>query len=559
MLEEEKKALKWPRKHIRKVGDRSPQEDMDSTRASNAMVSTAVTAAAAGTVMPLVIVIGSSIILLCAGAMFLSDLRERCRGGGTSPHVRLGYDDNDHDAPVARPRSNKAKSKCLCWMHHPDRGDFPTIPHILTPEEQADHVVDNDQQVVSPVSTITASIGLERRHSDHRLKGLSRVDSDQYLIRSTNIIELIDTDRVSGEYDLASWMKKCRFDDVGDSTVDEHTVGERNDSFLHGDEDIPADGFSNTHNIVQSPHSWWRRHYIDGTVHVMSDTDETDEAALKNSGLAPSDYSSDVSVATILRSVHTRKSVSFSTIDQDEIYLKSSNGSFPGDLTGGPGLNVISDTQDATTSSRQEEARDEEDGSLEPFPPRMTELPQLDCLCASSFQTCEPTKERKLVSPLEELLEGGFFSKELRSSESMAVDTSYDDYSTSESIEEDTEIDDSACEDYVRSTFMEQNAVDEQHVEISETPKATVDLDCRSFRWKGKTYRKRNATIDGEEFVYCHSLPPSKNISPLSKELGISDPAHPSVDGFDSRSDTSTRSDSLSLVSWMDGSALVEI
>jgi hypothetical protein len=481
------------------------------------------------TTVPLVMVALASSILVCAGALYLSDLRDRCLG-----YYSYYYHHNHNTCPPHR-RIDDADEAHLqhAWygpygyywaQSHPWRsvslfegnGGVPAVPHSFTASTQQEQQPDSENvrrkpppssppSPASPVSTSTASVNLD----------LARVDSDQCLMLSTNTIELVDADRVFADLDLASLVDSEAYleamSDYYMSDYDEMGRSQPDMLSLADCDDIPA----YSAHIVNRRHSSGRRTRIDHAVDdVMSSDSDSDMSDDNESGWTSVLGLSDES----------------STCGHDDIYLKS----FSSSLSGAPsadesGLQSSNDDGSKPDSGGPKECRDEEDGSLD----RSPDIP-LEPLrqCASrrvtessshpeGFQD-DVTIQRKLSSPMEVLLKSQGHQEARNIHEPM---------------EEATEIDDSLCEDCARGTSLEHKSVVGAPPKVAAKHKSAMDRACHLFRWTSSAYRKRY--MDGDELVHCHSLPESKSLSSLSRELWKNDFVKSNVDGFETGSDGS--------------------
>lgn len=479
-----------------------------SSQGNNNIVSDGVISSV-DTAVPLVMVALASSILVCAAALYLTDIRDRCLASQSSPHHRL--EEDPPEPPVRRdPHSHSS------WRSSskPELGAFPTLPHIFTPEEQPDNIED---MTISPVSTITESMAVERRS---RAEEFQRTDSDLYLMRSTDVTELGETHRVEGDVELASLVDGSR---LGSSTpdYDRSRSGHNDNNNDNGDfEDVEQSDLATVHY-----HRSISKHFrINDSVQVSREDDEENDSGW-TSVFAPSDDSSEASIGTILRSLHSRKSLSSS--DREKSI----------------GDSLSDGTHDDSCVCSTKEARDEDDGLLlrssnTPLEPsrqctstEASELSRLESLCRSASNTIERTNGHA-PSQLEALLE--------RERSRLIVEKDH-----GESMEEATEIDDSMCQSRGHSAVVGKSSEPENNSTVSTEEKADNGQSSKVHHLS----RKINGETDGEEFIPCHDLEGSKNLSSLSIALEMLSLNELHVDGFDAGLDDSG----------MNGSCLIEI
>jgi hypothetical protein len=358
--------------------------------------------------VPAVMVAVASSLIICAVALYVSDLRDRCRHD-----PRFGQAQDHHHKIEGKPKGRGRNSSDAM--------------------DQLEYV---EEISIAPVSTMTASLALDG-HSclgptntvEHNVTGrppsLRRVDSDKYLAQSVDITELSDLDRVSGGTDLSSLVDLSRI----------HAIGSYAHSSINSQQhDASLDDSSQVDRDMRDSRGREREDSkrIDDTIYIMSDEEESGSGWTS----LPS-QSSEISIGTYLKSVHSRKS-------------RSSSVGSNGNSSGSPKELFSVGEQCLKVEDGAGKAK-EDDGSLERSPDtphhkshevarKRNELSQLEHLYKDkSEEGLRPAKERK-QTPLEALLE-----------RSRLPIQEYKE--RTESLEESSEIEDSLGQSYVRNIF----------------------------------------------------------------------------------------------------------
>jgi hypothetical protein len=236
----------------------------------------------------------ASSVILCAIFLYVADVRDRCR------HERM-LQDRHHRRRLQNGSSSKQMGETIASSGGWGAGPGGAVrPYLLPPMNRGEG--DNDERgqpefvediSISPVSTMTAS-----------LAGLRLADSlEEGLETSMEITELSDAHRVTQHTDLASFFDLSTIQTMGPFDDDEEA------------------GFTSEQKSKKSDYSvqQYRSRSIEafeseigtpGHSSVMEDIDdyEEDESGWTSSPGGSSHASSEVSIGTYLKSIHSSKS-----------------------------------------------------------------------------------------------------------------------------------------------------------------------------------------------------------------------------------------------------------
>lgn len=387
--------------------DRAGEASLDSLASDGNIVS--------GDTVPAVMVAVASSIIICAMALYVTDLRDRCRHerrGNHQPDRRSKREIAGSNGRVIHSGGNYwiTTSSAAQGRHYSCRdGAFPTLPPSETREaEDADCV---EAISLSPVSTMTAS------YAPAEDRRLNRMDSDLYLAQSVDVTELSEINRVSGDTDLSSLVDLSRIQTFGSFATSALAAASLGTTTIANGSSRDQDGSS-------------RRIRIDDTIYIASDDDDDTGWTSMD---ASSDSSSEVSIGTYLKSVHSRKSRSSSTGSNTTPSYPPEKRDPAEELYGEQYSREEEDSVDHSSLERSPDTPHKTTGGSD-----RNEFFHLKPLDDHKMDQIRTTNEPKL-SLLEALLERG-----------RAVMQGIDETS---SLDEATEIDDSITQEYVRSIF----------------------------------------------------------------------------------------------------------
>lgn len=482
----------------------------------------------------------ASSIIICAVALYISDLRDRCR-----------YD------PRYQPRRHhrRIKGKPVAGEWTPSETDQPEYVEDIS---------------IAPVSTMTASLADMENHSLSRTaknfamtshQTLKRMDSDKYLAQSVDITELSDVDRVSGSTNLSSLVDLSRIYAIGSfAQMTTSTNDRRNEDVSLDIRDPQVDQRAVVEDIT-IPQNDSRHIRIDDTVYIMSDDEEDDSGWTS----LHSCQSSEVSIGTYLRSVHSGKSRSSSV---------GSNGNSSGSAKKSPtelrGEKCLEAEDDAF-----EAQQDEDSLGRSPDTPyhkshevaRMrNEFSQLEHLYNAKMEEGTRSMEERKLTPLEKLLERG----RLPIQEYQAP--------RSESLEESSEIDDSLDQSYVRNIFYvpscpsigtsNSNALGIEFEGASCTSSYPSvksvhgESPLRGRLFEGdKILAVNNKHTAGHQAKETEGLALNEMVTPNNSSLSLSEAVKLTVlsrnpDGSDDSSSSNSESDQVSMDTGIDSTAI---
>lgn len=276
-----------------------PTPDHDAGSDANLDTLTSDGQIASNDTVPAVMVAVASSIIICAAALYLSDLHERCRRNRRycserelegQKHVVGTMTSSGNYWITTSTSMHRLKNSCC------HDGSFPVLSLREPFDEDKPEKYPCEDISLSPISTMTASYAAQDNRNLHRM------NSDTYLAQSSVITELSEADRVHGETDLSNLVDLSRMHTLGSSAQNSE----------------PENDFASDQEESFSP----RRIRIDDTIYIISDN-EKDESGW-NSPPA-SESSSEVSVGTYLKSVHSGRS-RFSSKGSDRAEFKSLHG-----------------------------------------------------------------------------------------------------------------------------------------------------------------------------------------------------------------------------------------
>jgi hypothetical protein len=259
-------------------------------------------------VVPAVMMAVASSVIFCSVLLYAADLRDRFRHEDMIEEHRRR---RENDANSSKQIETIASSGGY-WIRGeriPRRGHHPKL---TTLEDEDPRVMLNhtdqpefvDEFSISPMSTMTASLAPVEN-------SIQRVNSDE-LEASIDITELSEADRVSLDTDIASLVDLSRLHTVprwgGSSNGQRHSIT----TFESQDEEaangLCLTGFEDIDYIMKG-----------------EDADDEDESGWTSS-VGKSDSSSDVSIGTYLKSIHSsRSTVSSSSSHAEKSQASSTN------------------------------------------------------------------------------------------------------------------------------------------------------------------------------------------------------------------------------------------
>jgi hypothetical protein len=260
----------------------SQQQDSPFVGGSKNTGATTETISADETIPVFMVGVASS-VMLCAVFLYITDVRDRYRHERMleEHHQRRGHDINS--------KQMETIASSGYWVPEPNHMNcpYPMLPP-MDDDDRHDQPEFVEEISLSPVSTMTASLAVD---------SLRHVDSEE-LEMSVEIIELSDEYRVSQDMDIASFVDLSRI---------QTRMVVPFDNAEDGSEDAPSyrsiTAFEDT--IIDDNSDYSISMMEDDTDYGMED-DEDESGWTSSPGR--SDTSSEVSIGTYLKSIHSSKS-----------------------------------------------------------------------------------------------------------------------------------------------------------------------------------------------------------------------------------------------------------
>jgi hypothetical protein len=240
--------------------------------------------------IPAVMVGVASSVIMCAVFLYLSDVRDRWR------HQRMLEDRRERRREIESNKHMETIDSSGYWVssseYHPNNHRCPPFPMLMPPimDENNDQPEFVEDISISPVSTMTASLApldLESTATNSCLHLADSDDDDLDASLKNNITELSDAHRVSQDMDLASLVDLSR---IQTTRMTSTTNPSHHQSIMTFEEMNDEDAYNKSMMIAKD---------VD---YMSNDEDESGWTSSR------SDSSSEMSIATYLKSVHSSKS-----------------------------------------------------------------------------------------------------------------------------------------------------------------------------------------------------------------------------------------------------------